>query len=237
MFNFITNKEKFLKDFKICVSTTCVGNVAQLTTDLLVENLKMEKVADLWHDSIPPLIGLSAFEHIKDKTTSAAELYVNEEKKLACLQIRTPLTAPLMGDFFQKLADFAKSEQIKQVLILTASYAYEKHSVQGSDFMFKSNKERDFKGIPDLNKSFTPKILGGGYAMKLYEVLNEKEIDTVVLYKYVSEGDNIPDAVTLFIKLNQIIQFMEIDSKNEKMVKCPVSWKYLFGNRPPTEIY
>lgn len=230
-----------LKDYSLLIPSTCVGNVSQLTADLLIENLKMLKIGDAWHNCIPPLVGLSAFEHIKDKVTTAAELYVDEAKKLAVLQIRTPLTAPLMGDFFDKLVDFAKAEQVKQVLILTSSYGYEKHSVQGSDFAYKSNKERDLSGAQGVEKSSSPKILGGGYAVKMFEVFTEADIDSLVLYKYVNEGDNIPDAVALLLKLNEIIKLFDFDTENTTKEKpglsMPVSWKYLFGNRPPTEIY
>ncbi|XP_063709709.1 proteasome assembly chaperone 2 [Culicoides brevitarsis] len=225
-----------LEGYTLLIPSTCVGNVSQLTADLLIENLKMVKVGNVFHDSIPPLIGLSAFEHVTDKVTTAAELYV-DSKQLAVLQLRTPLTAPLMGDFFSKLVDFAKSHKVKDVIVLTACYGYEKHSVQGSDFAYYDNKNKDLSGIPGLDKAGSPlKILGGGYAVKLFEKFAEADIDTLVLYKYVSEGDNIPDAVTLLLKLNEIRKFVDVGPKNDKLT-MPVSWKFLFGNRPPTEIY
>lgn len=232
MFNF--SQKTSLKDYTLIIPSTCVGNVSQLTSDLLIENLKMTKIADSWSPATPPLVGLSAFSHVTDKITTAAELYVSPTKKLAVFQIRTPLTAPLMGEFFQKLVEFAQSEQVKQVVILTSSYGYEKHSVQGSDFMYKSNKE--LGKVPELEMSYTPKILGGGYALQMFERFVEANVDTIILYKYVSEGDNIPDAVALLLKLNEIIQLID-KQEEEEGLKMPVSWKYLFGNRAPTEIY
>lgn len=225
-----------LKDFTLIIPSTCVGNVSQLTSDLLIENLKMAKVALVWHSAIPPLVGKSAFEHIKDPVTTAAELYIEESKKLVVLQIRTPLTPPLMGDFFDKLVEFVRAEQVKDVILLTSCYGYEKHSVQGNDFAYKANKKRDLSGVQGLDECSMGKILGGGFALKMFEVFTVADIDTLLLYKYVSEGDNIPDAVQLLLKLNEIRKVLDT-TKEKPGLTLPVSWKYLFGNRPPTEIY
>lgn len=236
MISFSNDKNICLKDYRLLIPSTCVGNVSQLTCDLIIENFQMPKIGEVFHPSIVPLVGASAFSHIKDSFTTAAEIYVDESKKIAILQLRTPLAAPLMGDFFKKLSDFAKTQQVKEVIILTASYGYEKHLVTGCDYGYKSNKDHDLTAI-GVPQTTTPKILGGGYAVKLLEALTTANVTGLILFKYVSEGDNIPDAVTLLLKLNELIKIIEEDSGGKPRLEMPVSWKYLFGNRPPMEIY
>ncbi len=114
--------------------STGVGNVAQLTVDLLISTLQLEKVANVWHRSIVPIIGPKAFQHDTSKITTSCELYVSDEKKIATFQIRSPLVAATMIEFFNELIDYLKSSQIAKLILLTSSYAYEQHFVGSNPF-------------------------------------------------------------------------------------------------------
>lgn len=221
-----------LKGYRLVIPSTCVGNVSQLTCDLLIESLKMTKIADCFHESIIPLIGAPAFSHIKDSITTAAELFHDEGSKVAILQLRSPLATPLMADFFTKLAEFVKAHGIVEVHILTSSYAYEKRQVSGTNFWCKTN---DVK-VPDSMPQTTDlKILGGGFAIKMWQTMVEAKIPSIILYKYVSEGDNRSDSVELLQKFDEILPIF--DKTQEIKVQMPVSWQHLYGNQAPKEIY
>lgn len=111
-----------------------VGNVAQLSVDLLISTLQLEKVATVWHHSIVPIIGPKAFQHDTSKITTSCELYVSNKKKIATFQIRSPLVAATMMEFFNELIDFLKSNQIAKLILLTSSYAYEQHFIGTNPF-------------------------------------------------------------------------------------------------------
>lgn len=113
-----------------------VGNVAQLSVDLLISTLQMEKVATVWHPSIVPIIGPKAFQHDTGKITTSCELYVSNERKIAAFQIRSPLVAATMMGFFNELVDFLKSGKIGKLILLTSSYAYEQHYIGANPFGF-----------------------------------------------------------------------------------------------------
>lgn len=94
----------------------------------------MEMVATVWHHSIVPIIGPKAFQHNTNKITTSCELYICSEKKLATFQIRSPLVAATMMEFFNELTDFLQSNKISKFILLTSSYAYEQHFVGSNPF-------------------------------------------------------------------------------------------------------
>lgn len=92
--------------------------------------------------------------------------------------------------------------------------------------------------IPEMSDSeFCIRIPGGGITKTLYEESYCKEIQMAVLLKFVSEGDNIPDAVSLVEYLNEWLQITKPSSPTASALtwKIPSSWWLLLGRGlPPT---
>ncbi|KAL6054150.1 hypothetical protein STEG23_020656, partial [Scotinomys teguina] len=64
--------------------------------------------------------------------------------------------------------------------------------------------------IPEMSDSeFCIRIPGGGITKTLYDESCSKEIQMAILLKFVSEGDNIPDAVSLVEYLNEWLQIVK----------------------------
>lgn len=241
MFKFIRKVD--FTGFTLVIPSICVGNVSQLSTDLIISSLSMEKVGVVWDPAIIPIIGPPAYEHdSNEKITTASDLYANEEKKIAILQIRSPLTVSLMTQFFEKLAQFIESENFSRFVILTGSYAHEKHMVGTNPFEYKCNSlSKDYFGekLQKVNlQEFTGNIIhGGGYADRLFKFCDGKGISTLILFKYVSEGDNSSDATQLLGYLNVLLDILPCNEKKEIQIIVPISWKYLFGNKAPLNVY
>lgn len=222
-----------------------VGNVAQLAADLLISTLSMERIGTVWHPAIIPICGADAFERDDnsndDNLTTACELYVAKEPKLLVFQIRSPLVATLMTDFFMKIIDFLCTNKIGQLIVLTSSYAYEMHAVEATPYQSIG----DGATFPPAGNSthwsaeYKDDIIhGGGYAKKFMELAVAGGIATVILFKYVSEGDNRPDAVGLVGYFNEFLGYkLGLKSNEQDTLKMPISWKYLFGNNAPLELY
>ena len=84
-----------------------MGNVAQLTSDLLITTLKMERVGHLYDQCLLPLVCQSAFDHNTAALNTSAEgmifvyvchvsygsiiVYLTSETKLAVAQLRSPI--------------------------------------------------------------------------------------------------------------------------------------------------
>lgn len=68
-------------------------------------------------------------------------------------------------------------------------------------------------------------------------VASRNGIPTLILFKYVSEGDNSIDAVSLLEQLNAGFNFIEKGSDGKHNIIFPISWKSLFGNPVPEQLY
>lgn len=241
MFNFIRQVD--FTGFTLVLPCCTVGNVSQLSTDLIISSLNMEKVGVVWDPAIIPVIGPPAYQHDShDKITTASDLYASEDKKIAILQIRSPLTVSLMTQFFEKLTEFIKLEKLARFVILTGSYVHEKHLVGTNPFEYKGNslaKEYFGEKLQKVNLAeFTGNVIhGGGYADRLFKFCDGKGISTLVLFKYVSEGDNSSDAKQLLGYLNVLLDVFPCNEKSEIQLTIPISWKYLFGNKAPLNVY
>uniref|UniRef100_A0A7G3AU98 Proteasome assembly chaperone 2 n=1 Tax=Lutzomyia longipalpis TaxID=7200 RepID=A0A7G3AU98_LUTLO len=233
----------------LIIPSVCVGNVAQLSADLIVETLKMQKVGILWHPAVIPIIGPPAYwRDNKDTTTTACELFTMDpeaKQKISVLQIRSPLVATLMQDFFDQLMDFIEKQKFKEVIILSSSYAHEKHLIEESPFEYSAsdsfygnheNKLTSLNWRRHSGQGF-PHILGGGFASQLFRGLQDKKIATMMLFKYVSEGDNSPDAKQMTNKLNEFLDVLPTKEDGSARLTIPPSWKLLFGDAAPQSIY
>lgn len=223
-----------------------VGNVAQLSADLLISTLNMERIGTVWHPAIIPVIGAQAFDRDDtsgdDNLTTACELYVAKEPKLLVFQIRSPIVATLMNDFFEELIDFLRTQEIADLIVLTSSYAYEMHAVEATPYQYVVSSGSTFP-VPAQNLTKWSEykdgiIHGGGYAKKLMELAIDRGIATVILFKYVSEGDNRLDAYGLVWYLHEFLGYkLGLDCEKPDTLKMPMSWQYLFGNNAPLELY
>ncbi|XP_065078032.1 proteasome assembly chaperone 2-like [Ochlerotatus camptorhynchus] len=240
---------KFTKDvtfagYTLLLPSVSVGNVAQLATDLLIETLKLEKIGLLWHPALIPIVGPPAYDHDKDRITTTAELYVSEEHKLLVLQIRSPLVGALQADLLGKLTDFVRDRQLAEVIVLSSSFAHENHQVGARPYKYMANEKflsHHSGAVEKLqwNQLEGNVIHGGGYAVKLLNACSEKDVAGFVLFTYVSEGDNTVDAVQLVSLVDQLKKPLLPREEDGVKIKLaiPSSWKHLFGNAPPVNVY
>jgi proteasome assembly chaperone 2 len=226
--------------FTLVIPSVSVGNVPQLTVDLIIQNLKMEKVGTVFHRCLVPIIGSSPFDHVQDNS-SAAELFVCEQKNLILLQIRTPLTASTSSDFFQDFLNFTKRESIHRIVLLTSCFSYEQKSHIGSNLCeymqndkFKSENQFDLSTDWMLRED--DNIFGKGFSLKLFKTLNE--VSCVNFIIYVNEGDNSTDAEIFLKRINKFLQLFPTDQKSGRLsITFPQSWKYLFGQENTVDVY
>jgi len=133
-----------------CVS---VGNVAQLTTDLLISSLvNTQKAGYVLSTCAKPIVGYDAYinKSYQLSTSFESELYVifvdfgisvffftssflvyeNKSLKLVILQQRAPLLKDKKSTFLNLLIDFIKSQRFNEVICLTSACAYERSDSQ-----------------------------------------------------------------------------------------------------------
>jgi hypothetical protein len=190
----------------------------------------------LWNSAVIPILGPAAFESQAGDVTTASEIFVSEQHKLAILQTRTPITAAVLSSYIQEVLKFVKDENISEVIILTSSYSHEQHFIEKNPFEFLVNDYMNTKTFSGFSEASNDEIPGCGYAKTLFRLATEANVPAVIFYKFVSEGDNFFDAIQLCQKVNETLKVIST-SEGKTEIKVPISWKFLFGRDVNPEIY
>ncbi|KZC06237.1 PREDICTED: proteasome assembly chaperone 2 [Dufourea novaeangliae] len=239
-----------LEDHILILPSVAVGNVGQLSVDLLIFNLNLQKIGSMWNSMFLPISGNDPYNKDSSSLCTAADFYFGSINKIILLQLRSPYTGN-SSDFFEELTQFIQRKKISKIIILTSSYDYEQSDKSDSSLRYLTSddsllnneklleslhwKKHTRKGMIDHTENCY--IPGGGFANGLYDYLRSVEIPCTVLFCYCSEGDNISDALILVKGLNQWLNIIQINSDLSINVKYPPSWEYFFGNPPASEIY
>ncbi|KAL3284395.1 hypothetical protein HHI36_018557 [Cryptolaemus montrouzieri] len=237
MFKWI--KHVNLNGFTLIIPSISVGNVPQLTVDLLISNFNFQKTGIIWHPAIVCSVGADPFNETSEDICTACELYTNESLQLAVIQLRTTLEFRLVTKFFDDLKTEILEHKIANIIILSSGYDYELHLIDRGKYFYidsqGTKKELEQNGVipiePD-NGKYT--VHGGGYSVTLFEFL-KGVCHCTLLVKYVSEGDNRPDAISVMQVLYKFIEGLKNASIDN--VIYPYSWAYVFGGPPPIGMY
>lgn len=232
-----------LDDYTLLVPSVAVGNVSQLACDLLISSLNMVKIGSVYTTAQIPVIGYDPYNLKSENLSTSCEIYKSDTKKICILQIRSPLIYKYAKQFLEEVIETFNEKKIKDVIILTSSYAHEKKHILTSSFRYvvsEGNSYMEKMKIEDIEKYENDgdlKILGGGFASLLYKICLEKSLSCLILFKYCSEGDNIPDAYDMVSKLIKVLPLFSENKDLFSQLIQPVSWTLLFGRPPPQDIY
>lgn len=115
------------KGSTLIVPMVSIGNVPQLTVDLLVNTLEISRLAVLDTATLNAISGPIGYDHIKDSqqnsTAVPLELYQTADQAWTILQQRSP---PLHGHrraFAKELTEFIKQAEFGRVVVLASSDA------------------------------------------------------------------------------------------------------------------
>lgn len=240
MFKF--SEDKSLSDYTFVIPSLSVGNVPQLAVDLVIETLQMKKIAFAWSSGIVPIIGPPAFDGETQCTTSC-ELFINEAKKLAAIQLRAPVAAKSLDSFLSELINYL-SKSASRVIVLASCYSHERHdSALQRTLEYLGNEQfcetysKQLVGYVKHESTDNP-LPGQGFATRFYKALQDQPLNIPigVLFAYVSEGDNVPEAKELALFLNQVTGIFDAVA-DRSVIRVPMSWKLLFGNAGPVEMF
>lgn len=240
MFEF--TKPVSIEGYTVVIPSLSVGNVPQLTVDLIIEALKMQKIGLAFHPALVPVLGPAAFAHEPESNTTSCEVFVSEAKKLVVVQLRAPVAAKLLQPFLDKLTEFLVAAHPSQIVVLGSCFSHERHDpAMKRKLEYVGNRqfsERYAKELVDYVQHADNKLPYQGFATKLYQTMEDQlqDMPIGVLYAYVSEGDNVPDAKDLALFLNQVIGVLASPADHSSL-QYPMSWKLLFGNAGPAELF
>ncbi|XP_069476930.1 proteasome assembly chaperone 2 [Ambystoma mexicanum] len=252
-----------LRDYSLILPAVSVGNVGQLAVDLIISTLNMVKVGYIYTDCLVPMAGSDPYAVSigKSELSINAEVYFLAERKLAVLQIRSPVIKNKSKAFRQMLVSWIKRSEFAQVILLSSSHAYQRDDQQllGTPFRYLVTpamqnsvgealrdlhwKEMEtvaaYPGVSESEKRIW--IPGGGITKSLYTDSCTEGIHLAVLLKFCSEGDNIPDAFSLVNYLNEWMPLVEHSigdsTETPAKLKIPNSWRLLFGSGLPPALF
>jgi len=242
-----------LSGFTLLLPSVSVGNVGQLAIDVVLATLKPTLITQILHPSLIPCAGADPLNVGSPILTTAMQLYIHPESKLAVFQIRSGLLPGKGGAFLTDLLEWAKEVKITRLVCLSSSHAHERSDVQlrGSPLRFLASSTLDKEAslpegfirletkerFPGLCNEEQPEglfIPGGGLAKRFLQGCEEKEMQGLVLLKFCAEGDNTQDAIQVADYLQQYTAWRPSACSNYLV---PPSWQHLFGPPAPQEMF
>ncbi|XP_070603600.1 proteasome assembly chaperone 2 [Erythrolamprus reginae] len=251
------------KGFTLLMPAVSVGNVGQLATDLVISTLQMPRVGYFYTDCLVPMVGNNPYATTEDDATDLcinAEVYAATSKELVVLQIRSPFIKNKYRLFCQTLLSWVQNTGFSKIILLSSTHAYQRNDQQlhGTSFRYlispavdktlrdiverlSGSELEQISAFPGANNDKIFYIPGGGITKLLFTESCSKGIPLVVLLKFCSEGDNIPDAFALADYLNETLPLIAPQSSTSQAKssrwKIPSSWKLLFGSGLPSSLF
>eukprot|EP00056_Hartaetosiga_gracilis_P020238 m.18279 g.18279 ORF g.18279 m.18279 type:complete len:239 (-) comp8284_c0_seq1:115-831(-) len=230
----VVGLEEEVKGFTLVIPCVSVGNVPQLSTDLLISTLGMEKLDDVRHKSVVPFCG---YENETDLCTELG-LYVNREKTLLALQIRSDVSKEGREQFVEDLLEWATQLHLGKVIVATsvnAAHCMDQQMDGNKVRMLRTTEDIPLAGFLELEKAldsglphdvFLP---GGGYARALFlKAMEESNVPLAVLSIFTSPGDNLQQAF-IFATALSTVTIGEEATTALKGWRPPSSWEYLLN--------
>ncbi|XP_014241984.1 proteasome assembly chaperone 2-like [Cimex lectularius] len=233
--------------FTAVIASPSVGNVGQLSLDLIISSLKAEYVGMIWHKGVLPFVGADPYNESSHKLCSSNDVYLCKKNKLLLMQLRSPLHRSQFVDYCTQIVDSLKAFKVDRVVLLSGMYAHQRDDseLRVGTFRYLSNVKgaesfnlgrlewTRIKGSEMGQDYSCPRLPGAGFTRTFYNICTQSGLPCVALLYFCSEGDNIQDSLTLTIHTDECLNVLP-DRKN---IVQPPSWKYLFGNSVPQEIY
>ncbi|KAL1915862.1 uncharacterized protein VTP21DRAFT_6250 [Calcarisporiella thermophila] len=247
-----------LKNTILILPVVSIGNVPQLTVDLILTTLELERVGFL---DDPNVVSLAGPNENGRGITVAVEVFVTKDGKYTVIQQRTPPHKNHSTRFSSNLVAFIKTHGFADVLILSSADATLRRDMQlaGQPFRVLSTpnissglqKRIEQLGLVKLEPSFgqdeptpsqpeelpadgVPKIAGGGYSRTLFQKATEQGVEAAMLVMFAMEGDNIPHSKAM---VECVDRLLGLSAEGVREWRAPKSWRWMFGAPAARELY
>ncbi|CAF2470323.1 unnamed protein product [Rotaria sp. Silwood2] len=216
------------KGYTLVMPSICHCYVGQLAVDILINTLHMKSVHILDWTCVEPVIAYDPYENANRETLAfGIEVYEEQNLKILVIQQRGNIVSGKRQEFVDKLLEFFKNEQLKEIIVLTAFNAVERNDVQltGEQFRYLSTtainsndlnwialEERQDKNhhkiIRDRDRYY---IAGGGIANRLFYTAQQAQIPITVLLMFTDIGQEIQHSNELLVRLNQWKKWCQVE--------------------------
>jgi len=233
-----TKFEQSFEHATLFLPSLSIGNIGQLSIDLLIYNFNLPKVGYIDSKFVLPVVGNDTFAPPGTGSLSInLEVYFNEKKKIVLLQQRAPIIEGCKQKYVEELMNWVKQSKFKEVLILNSSDSTRRIDSQlfGPQIRyvcFPENSEssknlRDHGFIPLEQLSYSNVMKKGSTLECLYQQCKLNGVPFSMISIFCYEGNNIPEAVQLSECVNQLIS---LSGGSGVQWKQPPSWLKLEEN-------
>ncbi|KAL0092481.1 PAC2 family-domain-containing protein [Phycomyces blakesleeanus] len=245
--------KKDLEGSTLVLPTVSIGNVPQLTCDLIIHTLHLDRVGFLDDDSVLPVAG--AREETGGIGVSVPiEVFQSSDHKWTVVQQRAPTEKGKKQQFLENIREFVKVHKFSQVVLLTSIDASRRIDAQINSVPFRVlgtgksqlSEHAISLGVPQLEQvdeseekekeSVIPSLPGSGLARHLFRKFKESGIPATILSMFALEGDNVSDSIAFVNFVNTILELKSNKDASGSWTP-PKSWEYLFGTPYNAELY
>eukprot|EP01117_Protostelium_nocturnum_P017264 TRINITY_DN7004_c0_g1_i1.p1 TRINITY_DN7004_c0_g1~~TRINITY_DN7004_c0_g1_i1.p1 ORF type:complete len:275 (+),score=99.30 TRINITY_DN7004_c0_g1_i1:36-827(+) len=231
----------------IVLPSISLGNVGQLSVDLLISTFKFVKIGTLESRFISPICGNDPFSPLgSGEITTALELFKHPSKSIYALQQRSNVIKGFYRQFSEEVVNWIKQSSFKEVIHLhsiNADYRNDSqlsenqcrfslpqfeegritNGLQNPKNSFQIQRAKQLRWTSLESNSLFDSFTAGTTAYYFVEQCNIVDIPLVSLICFCSEGDNIPDA----IRVSQFVSEYFDLSQEKKDWNLPHSWTAL----------
>ncbi|XP_032875315.1 proteasome assembly chaperone 2 isoform X2 [Amblyraja radiata] len=116
-----------LRGLVLVMPVVSVGNVGQLSVDLIISTLGLPRVGYIHSDGLVPVVGNDPYATTSENSSemcTSCEVYASADRKLAVLQIRSPIVQGKQRSFRQQILSWIKENEFSRVVVLSSSFAH-----------------------------------------------------------------------------------------------------------------
>ncbi|KAJ8654268.1 hypothetical protein O0I10_010090 [Lichtheimia ornata] len=222
----------------LVLPSVSIGNVPQLTCDLFVHTLGLERVGFINNDAVMSVAGKR--EGVQGPGVAVAvEVYQSSDRRWTMIQQRAPTYKGKRRGYIKDLVAFVQKYKFDHVMVLTSADASLRTDAQITSVPFRVvgtedailQKAQDI-GIPRLDTD-EKDVHGTGMGVPFFSALKEAHINTTMMIMFALEGDNVNDAVLFTNMFNTLFQLRA----DQGSWTPPPSWDFLFGTPFNQELY
>ncbi|SAM02570.1 hypothetical protein [Absidia glauca] len=236
-----------LKGSHLLLPSVSIGNVPQLTCDLIIHTLQLTRVGSIDSDAVIPVVGQREDQSVG--ISVPIEVYQSADRQWTVIQQRSPTLPGKRKDLIASLVAFIESAQFARVVLLASLDASRRLDSQIASIPFRvvgdtttvqdiyqkiKVPELETQQQQEMTTSQLPSMPGAGISRSLYQQLYDSKVNVVLFSMFVLEGDNGQDSVEL---ANVINSYYQIKPEGKDAWTPPKSWEYLFGTPFNAEIY
>ncbi|KAI9492006.1 PAC2 family-domain-containing protein [Zychaea mexicana] len=216
-----------LANSTLILPSVSIGNVPQLTCDLLIHTLQPERVGFIANEAVMPVAGA---REDRPGASLAVEVFQTKDQQWTMVQQRAPTIKGTRRQYIRDLVAFIQKYRFSRVIVLTSADASMRTDLQitGIPFRFLGSP---VKGVSELESEEL--LHGTGIGKSLYKALNEAQVPTTMIVMFALEGDNVSDSFHLADVFNTAT---EIRSTKGPWTP-PKSWDHLFGAPVNQDLY